>query len=127
MQKDLNFICLSGSLEQAPATRRLASGLPVANAKLLLRSFFRLHGEVKERLSPVALVFYGDDLLNQIRLYEQGDRLNVSGELVIRPTSPNQSRHAHEIVVRHCERVWPIQETRTEHRAQEEPQKWQIG
>ena len=107
MPKDLNFICLAGTLEKPPTIRHLASGLPVANAKLLIRSFFRTGDEVKERLSPISLVFYGTQLLEEIRLYESGDRLSISGELLVRQTSPTQARHTHEIVVRYCERVFP--------------------
>lgn len=127
MQNDLNFICLSGLLERAPTARRLASGLPVANAKLLLRNFFRANGEVKERVSPISLVFYGDELVDQIRLCETGDRLTISGELVIRSTSPTRVRNTHEIVVRHCERVSPTLAGTRSAPTPEEPQKWQIG
>lgn len=106
---DLNALYLSGRLKADPTHRTLPSGLPVANAKIVVRSHF-LSTEKAEVTSTLNLVFYGP-MAELAGSLSADDYVSIVGELVARQISKTDNRTVTEIIVRNIVRAGQVEPT----------------
>jgi single-stranded DNA-binding protein len=95
---------LTGILAADPQQRVMSGGLPVANAKIVVTSRFlsTTHAAVTTTLN---LVFYGP-MADSAKLFTEGMRVSIEGEIVARSTSPTEKRTTTEIIVRKIFRIY---------------------
>lgn len=108
MQK--NRIEVAGHLAAKPEIRYLASGTPVANARLgESYSYKDGQGNLQKHTNWHSLSFYGE--LSAVAAdYDKGDNLFVEGSVEQRqfiPKSDGVKRTVHEIIVRSCHLIAP--------------------
>jgi single-strand DNA-binding protein len=100
-----NRLEVVGYLAAKPALRRLASGTPVANARL--GESYRYQdpdGKPKQHTNWHTLSFYGDLSLVAVT-FDKGDNIFVEGTIEQRQFTPKgdgAQRTVHEVVVRNC-------------------------
>jgi single-strand DNA-binding protein len=100
-----NRLEVVGYLAAKPALRRLASGTPVANARLGESYRYQdADGKPKQHTNWHSLCFYGDLSLVAVT-FDKGDNIFVEGTIEQRQFTPKgdgAQRTVHEVVVRNC-------------------------
>ena len=97
---------LTGYLGAKPQARNLASGTPVANARLGQTYQYGTKGGTDKRTNWFNLTFYGE--LSTVALsFEKGDNIHVIGTIQQRQFTPKDgsTRSVYEVVVQKCHRI----------------------
>lgn len=117
---DSNDVKLTGILAADPQQRIMSGGLPVANAKIVVTSRY-LSTTQAAVTTTLNLVFYGP-MADHAKLFTEGMRVSIEGEIVARSTSPTDKRTTTEIIVRKLFRIYADDELTTPPHATAAPQ-----